>query len=79
MFEPLLSVALLAHRLGISELTLRRRLAQGKIACHKIGGRVLFTEEDVKSFLKSCEVPARCPLTAREQMTISSKAAAYEN
>jgi excisionase family DNA binding protein len=44
---------------GVSIPTLNRLKKAGKLPHHKIGGRVIFTYEDVEQFLSSCKVEAR--------------------
>lgn len=41
---------------GVSIPTLNRLKKAGKLPHHKIGGRVLFTSDDVEQFLSSCKV-----------------------
>jgi excisionase family DNA binding protein len=53
--------------LGISVETLDRYKKMGKLPFHQIGTRVLFTENDLTSFLESCAIPAKIIPTAREK------------
>lgn len=42
-----------AQRLGVAEITLRRKVWQGKIACYRpsgLGGRILFWEQHLREF-----------------------------
>jgi excisionase family DNA binding protein len=41
---------------GVSIPTLNRLKKAGKLPHHKIGGRVIFTAEDVEQFLTLCKV-----------------------
>jgi predicted DNA-binding transcriptional regulator AlpA len=51
----LLGVNDVAHMMGISPVTFRNYLSQGKLALKpvKIGGRTLFRRKDVEAFIES--------------------------
>lgn len=52
---PLLfDVKTTSARLSISQPTIRRLVKTGKLKFHRIGDRVLFSEDDILSFIKSC-------------------------
>ena len=51
--EPLVTVAELAARLKVSQKTVRRLVAAGKIGSVRIRRSVRFTENDVEAFLKN--------------------------
>lgn len=46
----------MARVTGVSIPTLNRLKKAGKLPHHKIGGRVVFTSEDVEQFLSLCKV-----------------------
>lgn len=51
----MLSVIEAAKRLGVSTRTVYDLAAPaGPIPCHRIGRRVLFSEEDIQEYLQSC-------------------------
>ena len=49
--ERFYSVAEIADRLGASEKTVRRRMADGSLRHHRIGGLVRIAEEDFNAFV----------------------------
>ena len=59
MENSLFSVAQVASRLGIAQITVRRLITAQKIPHHRIGGRYLFNDDDLASFLESTQVPAK--------------------
>jgi excisionase family DNA binding protein len=62
----MLSVKDAAKRLGISASKLYQLVAARSIAFYRVGGKILFSDEDVTSFLAGCHVaPAsRAPVMA---------------
>src|SRR6266508_4655696 len=53
--EHLLSEKQAAARLGVARITLLRARVAGRIRYFRIGARVLYCEEHLADFLKSCE------------------------
>lgn len=56
-----------AQRLGVSEITVRRMIAERRIEHLRIGsgnGRILFTEAQISNYLKRCIVPALTSVAA---------------
>jgi excisionase family DNA binding protein len=45
----------LAELMSVSEITLDRRRREGKLPFHLIGKKVIFSEQDVETFLKNTE------------------------
>lgn len=63
----LLNVAEVAKRLGVSAALVYQLVADGRLACYRIGlrrGAIRFAEADVERYLQSCRVegPDRMPL-----------------
>ena len=52
-----LSVKQVAVALGLAEVTIRKWKDQGKIACHKFGGRIRISSEELNRFVADCERP----------------------
>ena len=48
---PLLSIQSVAEVLGISTKTVRRLIAGGDLAVHRIGGSLRISEEDLRAYL----------------------------
>jgi excisionase family DNA binding protein len=48
-----------ARILGIGTITLDRHRRKGNITYRKIGARVIFTQDDIDTFLERCRIPAR--------------------
>ena len=64
MIEQHYSPAELAGILGVSTMTISRRVAAGDLEVVRFGGRVLIPESAVKAVLDKCRVPVR-PLPVR--------------
>ena len=59
--DALMDVADVARRLGIAPSTLYDLAKARKISHHRIGtgrGRLLFTEQDIRTYLDACKVEA---------------------
>lgn len=54
----LLDIRGLSAYTGVSLSTLNRLKANGKLPHHRIGGRIVFTPEDISAFLDLCKVSA---------------------
>jgi excisionase family DNA binding protein len=54
--EKLLNVSEAAGRLGISPLTLRSWLRQGRLGYHRLGRRILLSPDDVERFIDQSRV-----------------------
>ena len=72
--RALLSVSGAAEHLGVSIPTVRRLLRDGALPHHRIGDRVVFTDEDLSAFLASVAVPATREPTLRERQAAASAA-----
>lgn len=59
----LIEVATLAEHLGLTERTIRGKVAQGGIPHYKIGNSIRFDPVEVEAWLKACRVAARIPST----------------
>jgi excisionase family DNA binding protein len=53
------SVQEAAARCGVSVFAIRRWIVQRRLAVHRLGRRVVISEEDLTQFLSSHRVPAR--------------------
>lgn len=51
---PLLTVQAVAELLGISSKTVRRLIARGDLAAHRIGGSLRVSEGDLRAYLGRC-------------------------
>jgi excisionase family DNA binding protein len=51
------TVKRLAAELLVSERTVWRWIAEGSIECHRLGGQIRFTGDDVQAFLDRTAVP----------------------
>ena len=60
----LIDVATLAVHLGLTERTIRRKVAQGEIPHYKIGNSIRFDPVEIEAWLKGCRVAAHVPKTA---------------
>jgi excisionase family DNA binding protein len=55
----MLTVSEVAERLGVSAALVYQLVAQGRLACYRIGlrrGAIRFDESDVDAYLQSCRV-----------------------
>lgn len=57
--HTLLGASETAERLGMSERSLRRAVAEGRITHYRLGRLIRFRPEDVEAYLASCRVDAR--------------------
>jgi excisionase family DNA binding protein len=64
MIEQHYSPAQLAGLLGVSLMTISRRVAAGELEVVRFGGRVLIPESSVQRVLDKCREPVR-PLPVR--------------
>jgi excisionase family DNA binding protein len=53
-----LSLFELCHLLKISRSTLWRMMKTKPIPYHRLGHKIIFTQNDIEAILKNCEVPA---------------------
>jgi excisionase family DNA binding protein len=63
MVLELLTKQQVAEALGVSTVTLDRLRQIGDLHCRRIGGRVRFTPEDVKSYIERAESGPWVPQT----------------
>lgn len=54
----LIDVATLAAHLGLTELTIRRKVAEGEIPHYKLGNSIRFDPVEIQAWLKTCWVTA---------------------
>jgi excisionase family DNA binding protein len=54
-----LSIGAASRMLGVSTPTLKKRAREGLISFYAIGGRMIFDEEEIESFLRSSYSPRR--------------------
>jgi excisionase family DNA binding protein len=57
--EKLRTIAHAADRTGLSHWTLRKWAQFGKITTHKLGGRRLIAESEIKRLIEQSRQPAR--------------------
>ena len=62
-----LSVKTAARRLGISASKLYQLAACRKISHYRIGGKILFSDDDIAAFLNGCRVGVAATATATPQ------------
>ena len=60
-----------AKTLGVSVETIDRYRKAGKLPHHRIGDRVIFTDDDLLAFLDICAIPATDIPTAREKLEMT--------
>ena len=60
----LIDVATLAEHLGLTERTIRRKVADGEIPHYKLGTSIRFDPVEIDAWLQACRVAARIPTTA---------------
>ena len=60
----LIDVATLAEHLGLTERTIRRKVAAGEIPHYKLGNSIRFDPVEIEGWLQACRVAARIPTTA---------------
>lgn len=61
----MLTVSEVAKRLGVSAALVYQLVAQGRLACYRIGlrrGAIRFAEADVEAYLASCRVEGAEPM-----------------
>jgi excisionase family DNA binding protein len=61
----LYNVTQAAKEIRLAPITIRRLIRAGEIPHHKLGGKYLFTPEDLAAYLEAAAVPARA-LPAKE-------------
>ena len=57
-----------ARRIGISASKVYQLVSARRIAHYRIGGKIIFSEPDVASFLESCHVGTAAPVAAVPHM-----------
>jgi excisionase family DNA binding protein len=62
-----------AKRIGISASKLYQLTAARQIGHYRVGGKILFSEQDVAAFLETCRVGAAAPVAATPQPRIQLK------
>jgi excisionase family DNA binding protein len=68
-----------AKALNISVETLNRYKKAGKLPFHQIGDRVVFTENDLLTFLETCAVPATACRAELDRKKLEKKAEKVSN
>lgn len=60
MNDKMLSIPVVCERLGVSKSTLAQwRVEKKNLAYYKLGGRVMYREEDINEFLKGKKVEVK--------------------
>jgi excisionase family DNA binding protein len=62
-----------SKRIGISPSTLYQLVAARKIPHYRVGGKIIFQEEDIASFLAGCRVAASSGEAARPMPRLKLK------
>jgi len=65
VWEMVMTVAEAAKRIGVSASKLYQLVAARRIAHYRIDGKIVFSEEDVASYLESCHVSVCAQRTIR--------------
>jgi excisionase family DNA binding protein len=60
-----------AEKLKVSTITIDRNRRTGKLPYHKIGSRVVFTQEDLDKFLKLCAAHSGVKTNGEDHENIS--------
>ena len=60
----LIDVATLAEHLGLTERTIRRKVAGGEIPHFKLGNSIRFDPVEIEAWLQACRVGPHTPTTA---------------
>ena len=60
----LIDVATLAEHLGLTERTIRRKVADGEIPHYKLGNSIRFDPVEIEAWLQACRVAPRTRTTA---------------
>lgn len=55
------SVPQAARRIGVAPITLWRAKARGELPHHRVGRRVVVSEQDLAEYMAACAVPAIKP------------------
>jgi len=63
-----------AQALGVSVETLDRYKKNGRLPFHQIGNRIVYTENDLSTFLESCAIPATAIPTLKEKNAMAKAA-----
>ena len=63
----LIDVATLAEHLGLTERTIRRKVAQGEIPHYKIGNAIRFDPAEIQAWLETTRVAVQVPVVAGAQ------------
>lgn len=69
----MLTVSGVAKRLGVSTALVYQLVAQGRLACYRIGlgrGAIRFAESDVDAFLATCRVEPEKPKAAVHSLVL---------
>jgi hypothetical protein len=48
-----------ADKLCLAEVTLRKFLNMGLISCYRLNTKVVFSQQQIDDFLRSCESPTK--------------------
>jgi excisionase family DNA binding protein len=59
VFMQLLTIKEVAEELRLAPITIRRMIRARTIPYHRLGGKYLFTPEDLAAYLEAAAVPAR--------------------
>jgi len=61
----LIDVATLAEHLGLTERTIRRKVAQGEIPHYKLGNSIRFDPVEIQAWLEACRIANCSPAGAQ--------------
>lgn len=68
-----MTIAEASIKIGISSSKLYQLVAARQIAHYRIGGKIVFSEQDVVAYLQSCRVGAVAPVAAAPHMRVKLK------
>jgi len=63
----LIDVATLAEHLGLTERTIRRKVAQGEIPHYRLGNAIRFDPTEIQAWLETTRVAVQVPVVAGAQ------------
>lgn len=68
-----MTVSEAAKKIGISESKLYQLVSARRISHYRVGGKILFSEDDVSVFLQSCHIGAAAPVAAAPRVPLKLK------
>ncbi len=62
-----------SRKIGISASKLYQLAAARKIAHYRVGGKIVFAEDDISEFLQSCRVATVNPIVTQPRLRLNLK------